>query len=368
MPTTIRDVARASGVHVSTVSRTFSAPHMVNPETRSRVLATAESMGYRPNRAARALITGRTGNIGLIVADITNPYFPPMIKAAEGQSRRRDYHVFVADTDEDPLVEEELVQAMAKQVDGVVLASPRMANTSIERLAREIPLVMINRVVADLPAVVMDLAEGTRNAIDHLVGLGHRHLLYLAGPRSSWNNREIRRSATTVARNHNARLDVIGPNPPTWDGGFAAAERVRATEATAVLAYNDLMAIGLLAGLRGLGIEVPDELSVVGIDDTPLSALARPALTTVATPSAAAGRSAVDMLLHQDIQPRAARGPLPRDPRRTTAKVILQTTLITRESTGPVPCSPAHGPAQRHARNHRPAVSTADLLASRTKE
>jgi len=359
MPTTIRDVARASGVHVSTVSRTFSAPHMVNPETRSRVLATAESMGYRPNRAARALITGRTGNIGLIVADITNPYFPPMIKAAEGQSRRRDYHVFVADTDEDPLVEEELVQAMAKQVDGVVLASPRMANTSIERLAREIPLVMINRVVADLPAVVMDLAEGTRNAIDHLVGLGHRHLLYLAGPRSSWNNREIRRSATTVARNYGARLDVIGPNPPTWDGGFAVAERVRATEATAVLAYNDLMAIGLLAGLRGLGIEVPDELSVVGIDDTPLSALARPALTTVATPSAAAGRSAVDMLLHQDIQPRAARGPLPHDPRRTTAKVILQTTLITRESTGPVPC---------HARNHRPAVSTADLLASRTKE
>ena len=218
---------------------------------------------------------------------------------------------------------------------------------------------MINRVVADLPAVVMDLAEGTRNAIDHLVGLGHRHLLYLAGPRSSWNNREIRRSAMAVARNHNARLDVIGPNPPTWDGGFAVAERVRATEATAVLAYNDLMAIGLLAGLRELGIEVPDELSVVGIDDTPLSALARPALTTVATPSAAAGRSAVDMLLHQDIQPRAARGPLPLDARRTTAKVILQTTLITRESTGPVPC---------HARNHRPAVSTADLLASRTKE
>jgi LacI family transcriptional regulator len=271
------------------------------------------------------------------------------------------------------LVEEELVQAMAKQVDGVVLASPRMANTSIERLAREIPLVMINRVVADLPAVVMDLAEGTRNAIDHLVGLGHRQLLYLAGPRSSWNNREIRRSAMAAARNHNARLDVIGPNPPTWDGGFAVAERVRATDATAVLAYNDLMAIGLLAGLRRLGIEVTDELSVVGIDDTPLSALARPALTTVATPSAAAGRSAVDMLLHQDIQPRANRGPLssadlaplrqaarlPRDPRRTTAKVILQTTLITRESTGPVPC---------HQRNHRPGVSTADLSASRSEE
>ncbi len=359
MPTTIRDVARASGVHVSTVSRTFSAPHMVNPETRSRVLATAESMGYRPNRAARALITGRTGNIGLIVADITNPYFPPMIKAAEGQSRHRDYHVFVADTDEDPLVEEELVQAMAKQVDGVVLASPRMANTSIERLAREIPLVMINRIVADLPAVVMDLAEGARYAIEHLVALGHRDLLYLAGPRSSWNNREIRRSATAVARAHNARLDVIGPNPPTWDGGVAVAERVCATGATAVLAYNDLMAIGLLSGLQRLGIAVPEEVSVVGIDDTPLSALARPALTTVATPSAAAGRSAVDMLLHQDIQPRASRGAPLRDQHRTAAKVILQTTLIPRESTGPALCG---------KRPPRPAVSTADLFSSRSKE
>jgi len=178
MPTTIRDVARASGVHVSTVSRTFSAPHMVNPETRSRVLATAESMGYRPNRAARALITGRTGNIGLIVADITNPYFPPMIKAAEGQSRLRDYHVFVADTDEDPLVEEELVQAMAKQVDGVVLASPRMANTSIERLARDLAEDVARRIKERVSSVVA-ITDRMQAANRHLLGklrpmaLGH---------------------------------------------------------------------------------------------------------------------------------------------------------------------------------------------------
>src|SRR3954449_8845836 len=144
MSVTIRDVAGASGVHMSTVSRAFSAPHLVNPETRSRVLAAAESMGYRPNRAARALITGRTGNIGLIVADIANPFFPPLIKAAERRARLGDYHVFVADTNEDPLVEEELVQALAKQVDGVLLCSPRMTNSSIERVAREVPLVVVN--------------------------------------------------------------------------------------------------------------------------------------------------------------------------------------------------------------------------------
>src|SRR4051812_19515616 len=202
-------------------------------------MAIAEQLGYRPNRAARALITGRTHNIGLIVADIANPYFPPMIKAAESQARQRDYHVFVADTDEDPLVEEELVQAMAKQVDGVLLCSPRMANSAIERLAREVPLVVVNRSVADLPAVVMDVAQGAGDAIAHLVGYGHRELLYLAGPRGSWTNREIRRAALPGARAAGAHIDVVGPNPPPRAGGQALARRVRDSAATAVLAYND---------------------------------------------------------------------------------------------------------------------------------
>jgi LacI family transcriptional regulator len=346
VPSTIRDVARASGVHVSTVSRTFSAPHLVNQETRSRVLATAESMGYRPNRAARALITGRTGNVGLIVADIANPYFPPMIKAAESRARQRDYHVFVADTDEDPLVEEELIQAMAKQVDGILLCSPRMANNAIERLSREVPLVVVNRQVPDLPAVVMDMADGARQAIEHLVGLGHRSLLYLAGPRGSWTNREVRRSARNTARALGATLDILGPNPPTEPAGLLLAERVRLSGATAVLAFNDLLAVGLLAGLQELGVVVPDQISVVGIDDTVLSTLVRPKLTTVATPTAAAGRAAVDMLLQQDIGPRIGRsggtghsrtGRAGNAPRRPGTQVILQTTLIPRDSTGPAP-------------------------------
>ncbi|NUR27961.1 MAG: LacI family DNA-binding transcriptional regulator, partial [Catenulispora sp.] len=126
MPVTIRDVAQASDVHISTVSRAFSAPQLVNPETRARVLAAAERLGYRPNRAARALITGRTHNIGLIVADIANPFFPPLIKAAEGEARLHDYQVFIADSNEDPAVEEELVRALAKQVDGILLVSPRL--------------------------------------------------------------------------------------------------------------------------------------------------------------------------------------------------------------------------------------------------
>ncbi|WP_432839257.1 LacI family DNA-binding transcriptional regulator [Dactylosporangium sp. CA-092794] len=324
MPATIRDVARACGVHVSTVSRTFSAPHLVNPGTRSRVLSVAESLGYRPNPAARALITGRTHNIGLIVADIANPFFPPLIKAAESQARERGHHLFVADTNEDPAVEAELVHALAKQVDGVLLCSPRMSNEQIGELRRDVPLVVVNRPVEGLPAVVMDVAGGARSAIEHLVALGHRDLALLGGPRGSWSNREIRRAATAAARAAGATLTPLGPLRPTEAAGAGAAEAVLRTGATAVLAYNDLMAIGLLEALHDRGVRVPGELSVVGVDDIALSRLVRPRLTTVATPTAAAGRAAVDLLLHHDEDHRAA------------ALVTLQTELIVRDSTGPV--------------------------------
>lgn len=325
MPATIRDVARASGVHISTVSRTFSAPHLVNPDTRTRVLAMAERLDYRPNRAARALITGRTHNLGLIVADIANPFFPPLIKAAESQARLHDNHVFVADTNEDPAVEEDLVRTLAKQVDGVLLCSPRMSNSLIEQLSRQVPLVVVNRLMTGLPCVVMDLAQGARDAIAHLVGLGHHRIALVAGPRGSWTSREIRKAAAAAARADDVVLTVIGPNPPTEDGGQAVAEAVLREQVTAVLAYNDLMAIGLIEGLVDLRVRVPEDMSVMGIDDIALSRLTRPKLTTVATPTAAAGRAAVDMLLQHGAD------------RRTTARSWLQTELVIRDSTGPAP-------------------------------
>lgn len=331
MPATIRDVANASGVHMSTVSRTFSAPHLVNPETRSRVLAVAERLGYRPNRAARALITGRTHNLGLIVADIANPFFPPLIKAAEGQARLRDRYIFVADTSEDPFAEEELVRAMAKQVDGVLLCSPRMSNSLIEQLSREVPLVVVNRAIAGLPCVVMDVAQGARGAIEHLVGLGHSRLVLLGGPRGSWTSREIRKAAQAAARAAAVELTVLSPNAPTEEGGHAAAEQVVRDGATAVLAYNDLMAVGLIEGLDALGAAVPADVSVVGIDDIELARRTRPKLTTVATPTSAAGRTAVDMLLpHGEDRP-------------ATAQVSLQTELVVRDSTAPCPAPIAAG-------------------------
>ncbi|MFF5205834.1 LacI family DNA-binding transcriptional regulator [Streptosporangium sp. NPDC000396] len=322
MAVTIRDVARASGVHVSTVSRTFSAPHLVNAETRIRVLAAADDLGYRPNRAAQALTTGRTHNLGLIVADIANPFFPPLIKAAQAQARIRDHHVFVADTDEDPLVEKELIQAFAKQVDGVLLCSPRLADRAIERLSRDVPLVVVNRRLKSVPAVLMDVGRGATLAIEHLASLGHRRIALVTGPSGSWTSKEMREAAAAAEE-----VDVVflGPNPPTGQGGLAAVTDVIASEVTGVLAYNDLVAIGLIEGLGERGVRVPEDLSVIGVDDIMSGRLNRPRLTTIAMPTAAAGRMAVDLLL-QSV-----------DEEEPATVATLQTSLVVRESTGRPP-------------------------------
>lgn len=316
MAATIKDVARACGVHVSTVSRTFSAPHLVNPATRSRVLAAADDLGYRPNRAARALTTGRTYNMGLIVADISNPFFPPLIKAAQAQARGRDYHVFVADTDEDPRVEEELIRTLTKQVDGVLLCSPRLSNKMIERLAEDVPFVVVNRRVKGMPAVLMNVAQGAKLALDHLAGLGHRRIALVSGPIGSWTSNEMQGVAAEATG-----LDLVffGPNQPTETGGLAVAPEVAACGATAVLAYNDLVALGLVEGLSAMEIGVPDQISVIGFDDILPGRLNRPKLTTVAMPAVQAGRMAVDLLLQSGGE---------------GATVTLDTALIVRESTG----------------------------------
>lgn len=323
---TIRDVAQAAGVHVSTASRALTASHLVKKETRERVLAAAARLGYRPNESARALTTGRTRNLGLIVSDIANPFFPPLIKAAQAHARVRGYQVFVADTDEDVRVEEELIQTLARQVDGVVLVSPRLADDVIARLGGDLPFVLVNRQITGLSAVLMDVAHGAVRAVEHLAGLGHTRLALVCGPRGSWTSAQMRRAAGQAAADAGVRLDVLGPNAPTEQGGIAATAEVLGTGATGVIGYNDLVAIGLIEGLDAHGVRVPDNLSVIGVDDTVAGRLNRPRLTTVAMPTAPAGRTAVDLLL-QTLESG--------EPDHATAQTTLATSLVVRDSTAP---------------------------------
>jgi DNA-binding LacI/PurR family transcriptional regulator len=327
MAVTIKDVARAAGVSPATVCRALSTPDLVRAETCERVRRSAAELGYSPNRAARGLITGRTGNLGLIVPDLGNPFFPGVVKGIQARAREADYAVFLADTDEDPAAETQLVRTLAKQVDGLVLCSPRMSEAELRDFAAQTPLVMLNRRVGRIPAVTFANVDGMRQAVTHLTALGHRRIAYVAGPRASWSNRERVRGLRLAVAAAGAELIEIGPVQPQFDGGVAAADPVLAAGVTAVIAYNDVIALGLLSRFNARGIAVPAAVSVIGFDDIALAAMVHPSLTTVGLPIENSGRAGIDLLLG-----------LLQDPARFGAtRRELDTQLMVRGSTGPAP-------------------------------
>jgi DNA-binding LacI/PurR family transcriptional regulator len=309
------------------VSRSFTVPDSVASATRARVLAVAAELHYEPNRAARGLITGRTGNVGVIVPDLGNPYFHAILKGAQARARQADYAVFVADGQESATEEEALINAMRKQVDGIVLCSSRLPTAKLASLDNPPAVVLLNRRVPDRASVVLDSAGGMKQAVRHLAELGHRRCVFVSGPRRSWSNQQRKQGLRAAAPAHGIEYDVIGPVAPQFQSGLECAEEILKTGATAVLAYNDLVAVGILSRLAELGVGVPEQLSVVGFDDIPLAAMVIPPLTTVSLPTMRAGATAVEVLLDR-LQ---SRSPLPPTVRN------LPATLVVRGTTGPPP-------------------------------
>lgn len=324
---TIRDVARAAGVSPSTVSRALATPELVTIPNRERVQRAAEQLGYRPNRAARGLTTGRTGNLGLIVPDLANPFFPGVVKGVQARAREGDLAVFVADTDEDVDAEVSLARSLVKQVDGLLLCSTRMSEPELRALSAEMTVVLLHRRADGIPAVTVDNADGMRQALTHLAALGHRRVGYVAGPANSWSNLERLRGLRSAAGPEGVDLVEIGSFPPRFESGVAAADLVLAARATAVVAYNDLVAFGLINRFHARGVRVPEQVSVVGCDDVVLATMSNPPLTTVALPKEQAGRAGVGMLI------KLLEGP----PAGDEVHLELPTQLMVRGSTGPPP-------------------------------
>lgn len=325
MAVTLRDVARAAGVSPATASRALSAPDLVAPERRELVRRVARELGYRPNRAARELITGRSGHLCLVVPDLENPFFSAVAKAVQSRARAAGHAVVVADAEEDPLLEAELVGQLGAQADGVLLCSPRMSADHLAAVAaHDRPVLLVNREGAGLPSVVVDNRDGVRQAVRHLHALGHRRIAYAGGPAGSWS--DARRRDGLAALGLDVEVVDLGAYAPVFAGGVAAADLALGARATAVLTHNDLMALGVLDRLRTRGVRVPDDVSVVGFDDAPVATLVTPALTTVAVPLARLGRTAVDLLL----------GPRDEDVPHT----VLPVELVVRASTGPAPSHP----------------------------
>ncbi len=335
MAVTIRDVARVAGVSASTVTRALTLPDLVRPATRERVIKVAGDLGYRPNRAARELITGRTGTIGLLVPDLGNPFFPSMVKGVQARAHEADLAVFLADADEDTAAEIGLVRKLSDKVDGLLLCSPRMGDDELRALHQgDKPLVLVNRRLARVPSVTPDFPGGMRQAVGHLTALGHRRIAYVAGPKGSWANRERTRTLRAVCGAAGVELVEAGNVIPQFEGGVAAADQVLAAAVTAVIGYNDLVALGLLHRFAARGVAVPGEVSVLGFDDIAFAAMAHPALTTVALPQEQAGRAAVDLLLRL-LTESDERGRNDRGRGEKTERRDLPTQLMVRGTTGP---------------------------------
>jgi len=320
---TIAELASAVGVSQATASRALNRPELLSPATVARVREAALRLGYSPNRAARALSTGRHGNIALIVPDIANPFFPPLIRAAQLAAEAADFCVFLGDADETADREEVLAGKFAAQVDGFVLASPRSPAERIAALARRRPVVLVNRDVQDVPRVLINTAGGIRDAIAHLAGLGHSCIAYVAGPPNSWSNQQRRKAARQAAEARGVRLPVVPAGDPSYAAGEKASARLLDEGCTAALAFDDLVALGIMGGLASHGVAVPDEFSIIGCDDT-LGSISYPPLTTIAAPTADAGRVAVELLL------RVLGSDDSRDDRYS-----LDSHLVVRSTTGP---------------------------------
>ncbi|WP_104062376.1 LacI family DNA-binding transcriptional regulator [Arthrobacter sp. 4R501] len=292
----MKDVAEAAGVSISTVSRVFSNPELLSPQTVRNVKDVASTLRFSPNLLARALITGTSTNIGLVVSDISNPYMTTLLKAAQAWSRSRDTGVFVADTDDSAVIEREVCEQLARQCRGIILCGPRMSGPHIREISKIIPLVLVNRVITGIPSIYTDSAPAMAELVDQLADLGHRKIAYLPGPAGSWANKQRARAVETRAAIRAIEVVFLEPTTAKYSEGIEAAKAASESGATAVMAFDDVLASGLIEGFRRLGLSVPDDISVTGHDDV-LAELAHPGLTTVTGQSDVVGRLAVDRLL-----------------------------------------------------------------------
>jgi LacI family transcriptional regulator len=337
---TLKEVAKEAGVHPATASRALNAStrSMVNTATAERVLRVAKELGYTPNPIARSLKTARSSSVGVVLPDLTNPIFPPIVRGIEDVLRDVGYSTWIVNTDNDPERESSGVDSFRQRsIEGFVFATARLSHPLIEEMAdASMPLVLVNRRVSriDIPSVTADDATGVSLAMNHLYELGHRQIAHIAGPQEL---------STGLFRKRAFRqcLEDLGlPHEPeriaaceTWseDAGDRALTTLldKGVPFTAVVAGNDLIALGCYDAMKRRGLRCPEDISVVGFNDTPFMDKVSPAMTTVRIPQYEIGAEAARLLME-----------MLQDPARHPRSLLLPPTLIVRDSTGTVHAGP----------------------------
>jgi LacI family transcriptional regulator len=331
---TLRDVARLAAVHPGTVSRALNPEtrRLVNEDTALRVIEAAEALGYRPNPIARGLKTSRSYTIGVLVPDLTNPLFPPIVRGIQDRLEQAGYTPLIANTDNDPERERNDFEAMrARQVDGVITATARLDHGLLdEMVAAGLPIVLVNRRLDDglLPSATADDREGARLAVEHLAALGHTRIAHLGGPQDVSTGHS--RHEGFVAGMAQAGLEIdgelmrFGAAFTEPEGERLCAELVAGSAwPTAIVAGNDLMALGCYDVFAAQGIDCPGDISIVGFNDMPFSERFNPPLTTVGIPQYEIGAGAAELLLERLQDPAAA-----------AREITLAPHLVVRGSTG----------------------------------
>ncbi|MBA6436486.1 LacI family DNA-binding transcriptional regulator [Streptomyces sp. GMR22] len=330
----LADVARAAGVSTSTASRALSRPDMVAAETRERVSLVAAEMGFRLNATARALTTGHTGLVGVIVPTLANPFFPPIVTGVQQPLTEAGGNVLLGVSDHSADRERELVHQLGPRVDGLILVAPVSPDAALRSFAERLPVVTVDRTAPGLPGVVVDTPGGVTKLMDHLLGLGHRRIAYLGGPPGSWMDRQRRKAALTAVADGGGELIVLDPVPPRFDAGLATAEHLvrQETPITAVMVYSSYVLLGLFMGLGSAGLRVPEDISLAASDDLTVIGMTQPGSTALHVPLQEAGSEACRL-----VRETPAAGSRP-------PRVRIATRLVVRDSTAAPPSGSTRTP------------------------
>lgn len=340
MKATIYDVAREAGVSIAAVSQVINGKGKISEERRAAIISVMERLNYRPSVIAAALTGKKTYTLGLLVPDISNPFFAEIARAVEDQGGIHGYSLVICSTDnKDERVERYVNLLQQKSVDGIIIGTGMESKELLDMLlAKSVPIVLIAREIPgyDIETVVVDDYEGGRAAARHLLGHGHTRMAVLAEhPRVTSSRERIRGFRDELAEAglplpdymvKTSERDLVG------DGRRGAAELLRYAERpTAVFCCNDLLAIGALQAAKEQGLRVPDALSVVGFDNTILAAVTDPSLTTVSQPTELMGQLAVDLVIGKNKAEKANEAKADGSKRK-----VLKPELIVRQSTGAV--------------------------------
>jgi LacI family transcriptional regulator len=294
-PRTIADVAARAGVSLATVSRVMNGNPSVDEALAEKVRAAAEELNYSASPLARSLVLGKTNTIAVVVPDLSNPTFHGVLRGLSRAAGRDGYHILIADSAESVAEERILAVETRRRSDGIVLCAPRMAEADLSPLLTELrPVVLVNREPgsSSTPVVAADYRAGLSELLDLLYGYGHRSLMYLAGPPQSASNAHRLEAVREFLDDHPDTAVEVLPCGVNFAEGYEVAERVLSSSATGVLAFNDLVAMGLMSALGERGIRVPGQVSVVGFDDIPFARYMTPPLTTASVPVIELGEQA----------------------------------------------------------------------------